>query len=263
MNQLQKFSDVFYTQQYVYPRFSNGKMDVAETYVALAIGLLDPDSLPPIVIFQHDNKRWCRDTRRLTIARALERNHHYKALGGIKVINAEKTDKCYEKQYNNLIRERIPAMKRKKLDGKSVKVSTRKGPTCCFNLASNLFRDDVIEHVAEDHLQMEFDDLIELNSYNCERCNATTQLQLKRFGTKKQRKCYRIVPDYGGGDQNYKIDKPWQQVSLRIMCDEVRKYKAKFFPSASLARETDDETDDSISDKYQTSIYADTDYFED
>jgi hypothetical protein len=226
MNQSQKFSDVFYTQQYVYPHFSNGKMSVAETYVALAIGLLDPGSLPPMVIFQHDNKRWCRDTRRLTIARALERSHHDEVLGGIKVINAEKTDKCYEKQYNNLIDERISAMKRKKLDGKSVKVSNRKGVYCCFDLASNLFRDNVIEHVADDHLQMKFDDFIELNSYNCERCNTKTQLQLKRFGTKNERKCYRIVPDCGCNYQEYKIDKPWQQVSLRIMCDELTKYKA-------------------------------------
>ncbi len=227
MNQPQNFSDVLYTQEYVYPRFSNGNISVAETYVALTIGLLDPGSLPPMVIFQHDGQQWCRDTRRLTIARALERNYDHEVLEGLKVIYAKKTEKSYEKQYNNLISERIPAMKRKHLDGKSVKVSTRKGSTCCFDLASNLFRDDVIEHIARDHLQMKFDDLIGLTSYNCERCGMKTQLQVKRFGTRKQRKCYRIMRNCGCDDQGYKIDQPWQQVSLRVMCDEVSKYKAK------------------------------------
>jgi len=234
-------------------------MSIAETYVALAIGFLDPDSLPPTVIFHHDNKQWCRDTRCLIIARALEQKHYHQVLEAMQVIDVEKTDKRYEKQYINLIYERIPAMKRKKLDGKTVEVSTRKGSVCCFDLVSDRFRDDVISHVAKDHLNMKVAQLRDLNSYYCEKCKETTQLQLTRFGSKKQRKFYRIMRQCQCNDQGHTIGIPWQQVTFRIMSSELRKYKTKPSVISAPTEQTDDETDDSSSYNNATSFYTDTD----
>jgi hypothetical protein len=254
MSQSSSFSDVHYTQKFVYPKFSNGAISVAETYVALAIGFLNPCSLPPMVIFQHENKRWCRDTRRLAIARALEKNGYFDVLRDMQVINADRNDERYDKQYNTLIDERLPAMNRKKLDGKTVKISSQKGSTCCFDMATNMFLEDVIEHVATDHLKITVDELKNLNSYDCDECKKETQLQFTRSGSKKQRKQYRIIRKCGCADnQAYEINIPWQQVSLRRMCNELCKYKKHSNCSRCCAKQTDDETDNSGGYENETS----------
>ncbi|CAF1018685.1 unnamed protein product [Adineta steineri] len=200
-------------------------MNVAETYVALALGLLDPCSLPPMVIFLYDNQQWCRDTRRLAIARALEDNGYHNVSKAMQVIYANENNEQYQKQYDNLINERIPAMERKKFNGKNVKISDKKGSTCCFNnQCMSLFRDDIIEHVAIEHLHITPNDLVSLGEYYCEECGTLTQLQLVRKGSKKQRKSYTIQRECGCGDDQ-RIELPWQQVSLSTVCDELREYK--------------------------------------
>jgi hypothetical protein len=259
MSRSRTFSDVLYTQKYVYPNFSNGTMSIAETYVALAIGLLDPNSLPPMVIFHHDNNSWCRDTRRLMIARALERNRYFSVLEKMQVIDAKKTDNNYRKQYKNLISERLPAMKRKKLDGKNVEVSTRKGRICCFDRASNLFRDDVIEHVAISHLHIPVTELKNLNTYQCKTCSNETKLQFTRLGSRKQRKYYRIMRGCKCVGQEHIVGIPWQEISFGRMCDELRNYKSIRDPFSLQSQQIDDETDDSSSCGNETSYQTDTD----
>ena len=51
--------------------FSEGNMLLGEIYMSLAYGLIDPTCLPATTIVHHDNKIWCTDTRRLTIAKEL------------------------------------------------------------------------------------------------------------------------------------------------------------------------------------------------
>lgn len=121
--------DVRYTQEFLYPSFSNGAMTVAETYVILELNILDPASLPPMVIFKYDDKYWCRDTRRMMIAKALLEANRFSASGNMQCILVTGKDKEYRKQYQNLIDERLPSMKRKGIDGTTVKISTKKGPT--------------------------------------------------------------------------------------------------------------------------------------
>lgn len=65
---------VRYTQEDFYSSFSNGKMSVSETYIALANGFIDPTDLAPITIFEYNDYLYCIDTRRLTIAKELQRN---------------------------------------------------------------------------------------------------------------------------------------------------------------------------------------------
>ncbi|CAF1326119.1 unnamed protein product [Rotaria sordida] len=67
------YADIRYGQQYVYTKFSQGVMTLSETYVALAYRLIDPTCLPSMAIIYYDNKVWCTDTRRLTLAKELER----------------------------------------------------------------------------------------------------------------------------------------------------------------------------------------------
>lgn len=67
------YNSVRYTQEYFYPSFSNGQMSVSETYVLVENGFLDPSSFAPITIFVHAGYLYCIDTRRLTIAKELQR----------------------------------------------------------------------------------------------------------------------------------------------------------------------------------------------
>ncbi|CAF1039788.1 unnamed protein product [Adineta steineri] len=220
-----QFSDVLYTQEDVYPMFSNGKMSVGETYVALALGFLDPCSLPPMVIFSYNNQQWGRDTRRLSIARALENKGYNDASKKMQVIDVDEDNEEYKKQYDNLIKERIRSMKSKKLNGKNVKICSKRGLTCCFNdQCASLFRDDIITHMAWDHLHVFPNDLLSLDEYYCEECKTQTQLQLVRKGTRKQRNSYTIQRECGCRDDK-RIELPWQEVSLTRVYNELRKYK--------------------------------------
>ncbi|CAF3738890.1 unnamed protein product [Rotaria sp. Silwood1] len=72
-------------------------------------------------------------------------------------------------------------MQRKGLDGKTVKVSTNKGPTYCFDLDSGNFRNDLIEHVAHDRLKLAVLEFKHFNLYYCDMCCRETKLQFRRL----------------------------------------------------------------------------------
>ena len=221
-----KFADIRYTQKFVYPTFSNGKMSVAETYAALALGFLDPGSLPPMVIFHHDNRYWSRDARRLTIARALEENGYDNVLKQTNVIFAKRNDRTYAEQYRNLIENRLPSMRKKQFDGKTVEVANKKGRTCCFNMTSHKFRDDLIEHIASDHLSSKVEELKNVASYECCHCRKKTKLQVKRTGSNKQCKYYTVIRCCGCiVHQANPIEKRWQEVTLQDMVRFLTKFK--------------------------------------
>lgn len=58
-----------YGQEFVYTKFSDGNMTLGEVYMSLAYGLIDSACLPAMTIIHYDNKIWCTDTRRLTLAK--------------------------------------------------------------------------------------------------------------------------------------------------------------------------------------------------
>lgn len=109
------FQSVRYTQEYFNPCFSNGEMSVSETYVALAAGFLDPTSLAPITIFEHNKYYYCIDTRRLTIAKELQQRGKLDILRRFPFRYVKEGDADFVDQYHNLINDRLPALKKKVL----------------------------------------------------------------------------------------------------------------------------------------------------
>jgi hypothetical protein len=130
------YHSVRYAQEYLYPYFSNGKMSVSETYIALANGFLDPDSLAPITIFEHDQYLYCIDTRRLTIAKELQRRNKKDVLKKFRFQYVKKGDAEFADQYHNLVYERLPAMKKTGLDGSTIKLYPKSEYMCCFDQIS-------------------------------------------------------------------------------------------------------------------------------
>ncbi|CAF3460693.1 unnamed protein product [Rotaria socialis] len=99
------YSTVRYAQEFLHPTFSNGAMSVSETYVALANGFLDPAALSPIRIFEHSKQLYCIDTRRLRIAKELQRQNKVSVLQRFPFQYIKSYD-----QYFNFVYERLPAM---------------------------------------------------------------------------------------------------------------------------------------------------------
>jgi len=172
------YDSVRYTQEHFYPHFSNGTMSVSETYVALANGFLDPTSLAPITIFEYNEHLYCIDTRRLTIAKELQRRGKFAILKRFPIQYTTKYDKEFEDQYCNLVYERLPAMKKKNLDGSTINLYHESDYMCCYNSVSGKFRDDLDEHIARDHLKMSVSDFKEMNISQCSQCNQKLRITI-------------------------------------------------------------------------------------
>jgi len=214
------YHNVRYTQETFYPYFSNGKMSVSETYVALANGFLDPASLASITIFEHNKHLYCIDTRRLTILKELQRKKKLDVLKGFNVQYVREGDKAFTEQYFNLVYERLPAMKSKGLDGSTIKLYRQSGYMCCFDSISGNFRDDLDEHIACDHLKMSFSEFKELNISQCNRCNQKLHIN----AIKPSNKSYYIFKKNCTCRNSeplalYTIKKPWTEFTLREICD--------------------------------------------
>lgn len=80
---------------------------------------------------------------------------------------AKKGDEKFANQYADLINNRLPAMKKKGLDGSTIKLNVKTDHKCCYNLDAGRFRDDLEEHIAKDHLKMSVRDFKELNVNQC------------------------------------------------------------------------------------------------
>ncbi|CAF3530290.1 unnamed protein product [Rotaria socialis] len=192
------YSTVRYAQEFLHPTFSNGAMSVSETYVALANGFLDPAALSPIRIFEHSKQLYCIDTRRLRIAKELQRQN--------------KTN--YGK---------------KGLDGSTIKLSDR---TCCFKDLSGNFISDLDDHIARVHLRMDPSEFQQLNICQCRGCYQ----ELKIYITKSSNNSgYRFMGkchcENSEPKELLKMEKPWTEATLREICDKFLDFKRTLNPS--------------------------------
>jgi hypothetical protein len=214
------YDSLRYTQEYFYPYFSNGKMSVSETYIILANGFLDPASLAPITIFEFNEHLYCIDTRRLTIAKNLQRTKKLDILKRFPFQYVKKGDNEFADRYLNLVDDRLPAMKKKGLDGSKIKLYPESDYMCCYNLVSGNFRDDLDEHIAHDHLRMSFLEFKNLNISQCSRCNQKTYINFIKPSNKSS-----YIFRQNCSCQNSEplvlhiMKKPWTEVTLREICD--------------------------------------------
>ncbi len=214
------YDSVRYMQEYLYPYFSNGKISVSETYVALANGFINPASLPPITIFEYNESLYCIDTRRLMIAKELQRKKKFNVLKRFPLQYVKKGDAEFANQYFNFVYERLPAMKKYGFDGSTIKLDRKLDYMCCYNSISGNFRDDLDEHIACDHLKMSFSEFKELNISQCNRCNQKLHIN----AIKPSNKSYYIFKQNCACRNSeplalYTIKKPWTEVTLREICD--------------------------------------------
>jgi hypothetical protein len=211
------YQSVRFTQEHFYPHFSNGKMSVSEIYVALANGFLDPTSLVPITIFEYNEHLYCIDTRRLKITKELQRRRKFDVLKRFPFQYVKKSDEKFASQYANLVDDRLPAMKKKGLDGSTVKLCGKSDDMCCYNLASGNFRDDLDEHIAHDHLHMTVLTFKELNVYQC---NKKSQISIIKPPNKTN---YRFIQNCTCPNSElmvlHTINKPWTEVTFQEICD--------------------------------------------
>lgn len=226
-----------YGQEFVYTRFSEGNMMLGEIYMALAYGLIDPTCLPAMSIIHHDNKIWCTDTRRLTIAKELERRNRFDILQSMNVREVKRNTP----QYRDFVNHRLPAMQRKGLDGLTVEVSDRRGPTCCFNSESR-FRMDLEQHIMRDHLTNFNIELFQnLTSYYCHMCKTNTTITCTKSAC---RSYYQIIRRCGCKPKKpHQFAKPWSGLTFSDLCNELLQYnhslKGKFLVQNSTHRIND------------------------
>ncbi|CAF4286853.1 unnamed protein product [Rotaria sp. Silwood2] len=210
---------VRYGQECVYTKFSQGNMTLGEIYMTLIYGLIDPACLPSMAVIYHDNKVWCTDTRRLTLAKELERQGKWDVLELMRIHQVERNTA----QYRDFVNHRLPAMRRRGFNGLTVQVSDNRGPTCCFNSDSRL-RADLEDHIINDHLNyMTLKQFKDLAHFYCDMCHKTTQITCKK-STKAS--YYTIIRKCGCQPKNtHRFSQPWTNITLQELCDELKRYK--------------------------------------
>lgn len=218
------YSSVRYTQEYFYPTFSNGKMSVAETYVLVENGFLDPASFAPITIFEHDGYLYCIDTRRVTIAKELQRKGKIDILKRLPIEYVREGDRKFHDQHRNLVDDRLPSMRKKGLDGSTAKLYEKSGYMCCYT-GSARFRDDLTEHIACDHLQMDESDFRSLNTAQCGQCYQKSTVVIHKPSNKGS---YRFIRHCSCEDSEGRVlltmDNPWTDVGLLEICRLLAHY---------------------------------------
>lgn len=126
------------------------------------------------------------------------------------------------RQYVDFVNHRLPAMQRNGLDGLAIKVSDRRGPTCCFD-TDNRFRIDLEEHVIRDHLNYFTLELFKnLTIYPCNICQTTTRITCTKSTT---RSYYTIIRKCGCKPAKpHRFTQPWSTLTFIEMCNELRRY---------------------------------------
>ncbi|CAF1475573.1 unnamed protein product [Rotaria magnacalcarata] len=190
------YSRVRYAQESLYPTFSNGAMSVSETYVALANEFLDPTVLSPIRILEHNELFYCIDTRRLRIAKELQRQNKVSVSQRFPFQYISKSDD----QYFNFVYERLPAMEKKDPSGN--------------------FINDLDKHIAQDHLRMNPSEFQQLNIGQCRGCHQELKIYITKSSNNSVYRfmgkchCENFEPK-----ELLKMEKPWTEVTLREICD--------------------------------------------
>ena len=211
---------VRYTEEYFYPYFSNGRMTVSEVYIALANGFLDPISLSPITIFECNERLYCTNTRRLTIAKELQRRKKFSALERLPVQYITKDNEEFAEQYRHFVDERLPAMNKKGLDGTTIKLYRDLDYVCCYSLITDTFRDDLDDHIVLYHLKTDISDLESLNLSQCNRCHQESSIIIIKPPNKSS---YKFIQNYAcrnfGPIVRHTMEKPWTNVTFREICE--------------------------------------------
>jgi hypothetical protein len=217
------FGSVRYAQEYLYSYFSNGEMSISETYVVLANGFLDPASLAPIRIFEVGSNLYCIDTRRLKIVKELQRRNKLDVLKHFTVQYVRENDENFTNQYCDLVDRRLPAMKRKGLDGLTIKLDDNPknlNYMCCFDEMGN-FRDDLDEHIAGEHLDMDVRLFKSLNTYECHKCDQKAHIIAKK---PQSNGCYSFFQQCMCRRSElsilYRMTKSWTEVTFAEFCNE-------------------------------------------
>ena len=219
------YDSVRYTQETFKPYFSSSRengMSISETYVLLANGFLDPSSLAPMTIFEHDDYLYCIDTRRLKIAKELERKGKRDISQLLPIQYVKKGDPHFASQYHDLVNKRLPAMKKKGLNGSTITLDEEPSYMCCYKPNSAQFHDDLEEHIAHDHLEMDVSEFRKLNISQCDQCNQKSTIIIH----KPAHKSYRFIQEHVCSHVERQIvhimEKPWPDVSLQEISDLFR-----------------------------------------
>ena len=144
-------------------------------------------------------------------------------------------------QYRDFVDHRLPAMRRKGLDGLTVKLSDRRGPTCCFNSESR-FRTDLEEHIMPDHLNNFNIELFQsLTIYYCNMCRTKTRITCTKSTS---RSYYQIIRRCGCKPKRpHRFAKPWSELTFSDLYNELLQYnhslKGKFLVQNSTSRVDD------------------------
>jgi len=224
MEELFRQNKIRFAQEFVNTKFSHGEMTVAETLFALIYRLIEPNCLPAVRIFVYERKLWCIDTRRLMIINELIRREEWDLVVKIPMIFISKDDDEHAGQFNDFLQNRCPSLKRKKIDGLSIKVMDKYGSMCCYDGKKNRFRMDLDQHIAQDHLGMSLDFIKSLTDYQCNICHRLTQICCEKYRTKRT-KSYAVDSQCGCvTNPLYPLDEPWYKTSLKDLCDALLVY---------------------------------------
>lgn len=115
-------------------------------------------------------------------------------------------------------------MKKKGLDGLTVKFSGELKYMCCYT-DSGRFRDDLTEHIARGHLQIKDSDFKGLNTSQCSQCHQESTVVIQKPPNKSS---YRFIQhcscESSTGRVLHTMEKPWTDVSLQEICDLLARY---------------------------------------
>jgi hypothetical protein len=152
------------------------------------------------------------------LAKELEKQRRFDVLELMSVREVKKNTP----QYRDFVNHRLPAMQRKGLNGLTITVSDRRGPTCCFN-NDNRFRGDLEEHIIQDHLSDITLELFKnLTIYYCNICKTTTKITCIKS---THRSYYAIIRKCGCKPKNpHKFTQPWSQLTFLELCNEFLRY---------------------------------------
>lgn len=225
------YSSVRYAQEYLHPNFANARncgMSVSETYFLLANGILDPSSFSPMRIFKHNNSLYCIDTRRLKIAKELHDRRKFDVLKRLPIQYIEKDDIDFVNQYRNLVHDRLRAMRKKGLDGSTIRLREELDYMCCYESDSDEFRDDLEEHIIWDHLHMSIADFQRLNVFQCSQCKQESRIIIKKPASKGHYKfIQKSISQQSKERVLHTTDKSWTKISLQEICITLVELKNK------------------------------------
>jgi hypothetical protein len=147
----------------------------------------------------------------------------------------KKGDEKFADQHFNLVYERLTAMKKKNLDGSTIKLYHESDYMCCYNSVSGKFRDDLDEHIARDHLKMNVSDFKEMNISQCNQCNQKLRITIIKPSKKGYYKFIKNCACKTSASSTLLVMKiPWTEVTLREIRDVFVSFTGEYVLKGSL-----------------------------